>query len=371
MKNIIILGGSYAGISTAHRILKQAPKTELFKITLVSPDTHFYWNMASPRAVVPGKISDDEIFRPIAPGFKPYPASQFEFLVASATSLNVEEKTVRIAGLSGDETLHYDYLVIATGSRTKADTPFKSLGSTEDTKQALHELQARVKTAKTIVIAGAGITGCEVAGELATGYESQKEVILLVKGDSVLDSAPGFVQKHVLKDLQNLKVDVRINTTVSSVLHRQTGGEELSLSDGSKLVVDLYVPTFGVKPNSSYIPSNLLNDNGYVMVDDCLQVHGAKDIWAVGDVSDAEWLQFIFCDRQSTHVAKTLVAIIGNKVSSAPYKRATTRMMGLSVGQNAGAGHWGNFQIPTFLIKYMRKTLFLENMGKTVDGTMF
>jgi NADH dehydrogenase FAD-containing subunit len=143
MKTVIILGASYAGISTAHRILKQATKTEPFKTTLVSPNTHFYWNMAAPRGAVPGQIPEDELFRPIAPGFEQYSASRFEFILASATGLDVDNKTVEISGSFGDKTLTYDYLILATGSRTKTDMPFKGLGSTEATKQALHDFQGK------------------------------------------------------------------------------------------------------------------------------------------------------------------------------------------------------------------------------------
>jgi hypothetical protein len=81
MKNIVILGGSYGGISTAHRILKHAGKTALCKITLVSPNTHFYWSMAAARGLVPGQITDEELFRPFAEGFKRYPVSIFSLLV--------------------------------------------------------------------------------------------------------------------------------------------------------------------------------------------------------------------------------------------------------------------------------------------------
>jgi hypothetical protein len=77
MKNIVILGGSFAGIGTAHRILKQAGKTAPFKIILVSPNTHFYWSMASARGLVPDQISDEQLFRPIIEGFKQYPVCTF------------------------------------------------------------------------------------------------------------------------------------------------------------------------------------------------------------------------------------------------------------------------------------------------------
>jgi NADH dehydrogenase FAD-containing subunit len=179
MKNIVILGGSYAGVSTAHRILKQAAKAGPFKITLVSPNTHFYWSIASPRGLVPGQLSDEKLFQHIVAGFNQYPASQFEFILASAESLDVEAKKVGISGCTGNKTLDYDFLVLATGSHTKGDTPFKGLGSTEATKDALHDIQARVKEAKTIVIAGAGVTGVETAGELGFEYGRQKEIILV------------------------------------------------------------------------------------------------------------------------------------------------------------------------------------------------
>src|ERR1700761_8178051 len=61
MKNIVILGGSYAGVSTAHRLLKQHAGRGPFKITLVSPNTHFYWNMAAPRGLLPGQFKDEQL----------------------------------------------------------------------------------------------------------------------------------------------------------------------------------------------------------------------------------------------------------------------------------------------------------------------
>ena len=73
MKKIVILGGSYAGISTAHRLLRQAGKTGNCKVIMVTPNTHLYWSLASARGLVPGQLSDEQLFRPIADGFKQYP----------------------------------------------------------------------------------------------------------------------------------------------------------------------------------------------------------------------------------------------------------------------------------------------------------
>jgi NADH dehydrogenase FAD-containing subunit len=198
MRNIVILGGSYAGINTAHRILKQAGKTGNFKVVLVTPNSHMYWSMASARGLVPGQLSDEQLFRPIAYGFKQYPvctststillcradpavlkATQFEIILATAKSVNVVAKKVGISSATGSGLLDYDFLIVATGSHAKADVPYKSLGSTEHTTATLHDFQARVMKAKTIVVAGGGVTGCETAGELAYEYGRQKEIIFV------------------------------------------------------------------------------------------------------------------------------------------------------------------------------------------------
>ena len=104
------------------------------------------------------------------------------------------------------------------------------------------------------------------------------------------------------------------------------GRKELTLSSGDKLTTDMYVSTFGLIPNSSYIPAAYLNANGSVMVDEFLRVKGAKDVWAIGDVSDVESWQFITCDRQSTHLAKNMISMMNNK-APLPYKVAASRMI--------------------------------------------
>jgi len=45
--------------------------------------------------------------------------------------------------------------------------------------------------------------------------------------------------------------------------------------------------------------------------------------------------------------------------------------MGLQIGKKAGTGHFGTFKIPSFIIIRARKTLFVENMGPTVNGALF
>ena len=122
-----------------------------------------------------------------------------------------------------------------------------------------------------------------------------------------------------MKNLQNLKVDIKLQTKVTGSAQMPNGRHELTLSGGDKLNTDMYIPTFGLVFNSSYIPAQFLNANGSVRVDEYLKVKGAEDVWALGDVSDLEGSQYMFLEYQSAHLAKNIALILSNK-APLPYK---------------------------------------------------
>ena len=104
------------------------------------------------------------------------------------------------------------------------------------------------------------------------------------------------------------------------------GQQELTLSSGETLITDMYIPTFGVTPNSSYVPAKYLNAEGFVIVDEYLKVKGAEDIWAIGDISDREPPQFMPADRQAAHLAKNIVLILSSK-TPLPHKLGARGML--------------------------------------------
>ena len=113
-----------------------------------------------------------------------------------------------------------------------------------------------------------------------------------------------------------------------------SGQQEISLFDGHKLTADLYIPAFGLTPNSSYVPTALLDATGHIVVDDYLRVKGTMEVWAVGDVSNHEPAQFKVTDTQSAHLARNIAAILSNK-ALLPYRK-DTRMLRLVFGLELG-----------------------------------
>ena len=210
----------------------------------------------------------------------------------------------------------------------------------------------------------------------------------IASGPTILEESPASVSNYALKALKNLNVAVKLGIKVTASAQLPDGQKELTLSSEETITTNMYIPTFGLIPNSSYIPASCLNANGSVMVDEYLRVKGAKDVWAIGDVSDVESWQFITCDRQSAHLAKNMISMMNHR-PPLPYKVAASReivshntrwesstdlvlgFMGLQIGKKAATGHFGSWKVPSFIIARARKTLFVENMGPTVDGSLF
>lgn len=107
----------------------------------------------------------------------------------------------------------------------------------------------------------------------------------------------------------NVKLQAKVIETTQLPDERQ----ELTLSDGQKIVADLYISATGLKPNSSYVPHTLLDSKGFVIVDEYLRVKGVKDVWAAGDVSAREPPAFLISEAQAAHVAKSVVLVLSGK----------------------------------------------------------
>jgi len=82
------------------------------------------------------------------------------------------------------------------------------------------------------------------------------------------------------------------------------------LSNGEKKIVDLYLPTTGLVPNSEFIPKTLLNEGGFVTVDEFLHVKGFSDIWAAGDVADVQAPQIVHACKSISNLRKNILTLI-------------------------------------------------------------
>ncbi|KAI0404386.1 hypothetical protein F4802DRAFT_566946 [Xylaria palmicola] len=380
-KTVVILGGAYAGVQVAHRLLKSTmPHVKDLKVILVSKNSHFYWNMAAVRAIIPGVMQEDQYTLPIAPGFAKYPEDDFEFIIGTAQAVDTHAKTVKVVvddGEGSQRELDYDYLVVATGTRNAgpSNVPWKNNGTHEEITALLAETQAKVAAAKHIVVAGAGATGVETAAELGFEFGStrdkaaRKEIVLLSADKEVLggDSIAG----SVASELKKLRVTVRGSARVASATELPDGKTEIVLENGEKITTDLYLPTMGVTPNTEFLSDLYLTKKKFVDIDEFYAVRGAENVWAAGDVVWKPRGSFVLTDKQAAGVAKNIDAVLRGK-NQTPVKTIPIDVLMVATGRSRGAGRMGPvkaFSLMVYLIK--GKTLGTDKFPAWVDGTQF
>lgn len=298
-RNIVVLGVAWAGLGTAHHICKhllpqlQKSGTGKYVLHLVDPSTHFWWHIAAPRQICSvDELTIEKSFVPIKDGFKQYGSLQdsIVFHQATASGLDTQARTVSLATPNGStESLAYWALIIATGVRTP--TPLTGfVGSHEVSEQALREMNVKLKTAKDIVVAGGGPVGVETAGEIGAFLGSKAKVTLITSAAKLLPVFNDTRAKKAESLLKKVGVDVVYNTKVTASNDVGNGKTEIVLSDGKSLTVDVYIPAYGVQPNTEWLPADLKNSNGYVNTNSStLRVDkaGAR-VYAAGDVSGVD-----------------------------------------------------------------------------------
>lgn len=195
-----------------------------------------------------------------------------------------------------EQSLKYDYLVLATGARSaQQGVPWKAQDTHDETVEMLRKTGEKVKAAKHIVIAGAGATGCETSAEIKAAYKD-KDVVLLSADPEVLggDVLAGNMEHEIKK----LGVQVKKSSRVEGSRTLADGRTEVVLSDGSRIVTDLYLPTMGLQPNTEWVDKKHLNEHNYVEVDEFYRVKNAENVWACGDIVSTPRAAFMITDKQ-------------------------------------------------------------------------
>jgi NADH dehydrogenase FAD-containing subunit len=311
-KNMLILGASYAGLSTTHYLLKHVlpalPEPSQYQILLVSASSQTMCRPACPRALLSDDLFDQgKLFVNTAQQLEQYAQENVKFVFGKATNLDHENRTATIQHSDGKEqVVPFHTLVVATGASTPS--PLLGLNTTSsDLRNAWSLFRPALPTAKRIVIAGAGPAGVEVAGELGqylngspgwfgSGKSKVKvEVTLIASGDRILSALRPSIARTAESYLSTLGVTIVKNAHVERV-EPETAGRNttnltspttVTLSNGQILEADLYIPATGARPNTSFLTASLLQDDGRVITNPgTLRVDSAGlRIYAIGDCS--------------------------------------------------------------------------------------
>ncbi|RMZ81352.1 hypothetical protein DV738_g2169, partial [Chaetothyriales sp. CBS 135597] len=374
--SIVIIGGSFAGLTAAANLLRDIipalPTTTTYKVTVINPSEDFYWKIGAPRTIAnPDALPLSKTLLPIKPHFSKYTDEQFELIVAYAKAIDPASKTV---SLSTGQSVAYDSLVIASGTGF-ATNLWSTTGGTDALKAELADIHAQLQTAETIVIAGGGAAGVETAGELG------ERKITLYSGSTQLLN--GLGNKRVGADaearLKKFGVDVVNNNIQVTAHHREEGSGKtvLTLSDGSSVTADVYIAATGDKPNTSFVPADWLTDRGQVKTDPQtlrLNVPGVTNVYvygSVGSYSNGSIVDVIMAK-------KPFLETLRNDLSGGEpgprtknvYKKITSDVQFVPIGSQQGVGVAFGWKVPSFVVKsFKSKDFMIGNAVKYLEGT--
>ena len=301
--------------------------------------------MASVRRIIPGQLKDEAILKPIDASLKKYPEASYELVIGSAEKADFGAKSVAVSTPSGERTIAYDQLVLATGSRTpQTNVPWKAAGTYEEIVALLKQTEEKVVAAKHIVVAGSGATGVEAAGELGFEFGKTKEIVLLSAGDKLLNG--DIAAPAAANELKKLNVAIKYDYYVEDVRTVEGGKTEIVLRGGETISTDLYLPTMGLVPNTEYVDTKYLNENKTVQVDEFLRVKDTTNVWAAGDVVSKPRAGFMITKGQAAAVARNVELALTDKAPVAA-KGMPVDILACAVGRSRGAGRAGSIKLPS------------------------
>lgn len=303
MKRIVILGGGFAAIATAHRLEKVLRPDEA-ELVLISRENFSLFTPMLPE-VSSGALDTRHIVTPIRSQLR-----RTRFVLADVTHVDVRGKTVSFTHTLRDarETLTYDHVVIAIGSATStfglpgvAERVF-ALKTLEDAAILRNRFIWLLELADTtdddrerrrlltLVVVGGGFTGVETAGEMVELFRSvgrfyphvrkdDVNIVLVEGGKTLLPGLPPRMGEYSQHDLRRRGVRVITGDGVKGA-----DDDGLELASGERIETRTIIWSAGVRPRALSDSGELpRRKNGTIEVGRDMRVAGCDYVWAIGD----------------------------------------------------------------------------------------
>ena len=243
---VAVLGARYAGLTLARTLERNLPAEAELVVVDESTD----------------HLVQHELHRVVR-----RPGLADEITVSLADTLDCEVRQATVTALDADageatletpdgatETLNYDVGAVCLGARTafyglegvrEHATPLKRLADAREIRREFLGLTDGDRA----VVGGAGLSGVQVAGELAALADEREmdiEVCLLEQAPEVAPAFPASFQRAVRDALVDAGVSVRTGTAVD---HAES--ERITLANGSDLDYGQFVWTGGITGSSA------------------------------------------------------------------------------------------------------------------------
>jgi NADH dehydrogenase len=343
---ILVLGAGFAGLWAAIGAARKLDEMETPKAEteILVVDRNPYHNIRVRN--YEADLSDTAI--PLSGVLDPIGV---DHVVAEVAGIDAAKQEVAVTTAQGAQRLSYDRLVLALGSKLVRPpvTGLATHGFDVDTHLAtvrLNEHLAEIAqlpaspARSTVVVAGAGFTGIEVATEFPARlarFQINDPRVILVDPNPVVGSTIGDDARPVITEaLAAHHIETRLGVTVTAV---QENG--VTLSSGEFIPSMTVVWCGGMAANPLALELADKRDSyGRLFVDQFMRVTGLENVFAAGDIAA--------CALDATH----------STVMSCQFARP----MGRFAGHNVAADLFGQPMLPLNIDWYVT-VLDLGNWG--------
>lgn len=237
MKRVVILGGGFAGLFAARMLSRRGDVA----VTLLDPRAESHFLPMLPDVVGRG-FSREALTYPLRRAARRW---GFTFVNEAAREIDADASTV----WSACEALPYDALVVATGSTTNYHGQEGIRELSTPLEWFPHAMRIRDEATDpsvgTIVIAGAGYTGIEVATNLrrlANHRSLTKRIVVVDPAEEICPVVPAKFRPYVAETCERMGIEVRLETTAQPL-----DGRTVELSDGERIAGAALVWSAGVR----------------------------------------------------------------------------------------------------------------------------
>jgi len=327
-KRIVIVGGGLSAKHSAEVLLKKAKDLD---ITIIQPNQFVEWPLAMTVCLVQPELHD----KALATDASKFQVKGVNYKYGVAESVDTAAKVVQLRDNAG--AVPYDALIIATGFKMPLIYP--GVGVTlQERKAEVRKVGDAIKGATSCVVAGGGLVGLELAGDIRIQYPDKK-ISLLCRG-GVLGQWPQAHRSKVEAQLQRMNIEV---VTGASDAPTESSLDAGKIMFGDKeLAYDVFIPAYSQGPNTSFLTSAapaVLDGNGSIDVNEFLQAKACPEIFAVGVSNIKEWVGMPKLEGQWTSATKNVIGLLNGKPLTA--HKENLPFMKLPVATNIGHGPKG------------------------------
>jgi NADH:ubiquinone reductase (H+-translocating) len=372
-KRILIAGGGYAGIQAALTLERLLNRTDS-RILLIDKNKYHTLLPSLPEIISKRGFSIINYTDIIQ-------TKKIDFIQTTVTNIDLEKKEVFTSGNSYP--LGYDFLIISLGS-----TPFlphipglREYAIRFNTIQDAEKLANKLSDTDlrgNIVIGGAGATGVELAGEIASVLKHRSHprsnhhpTTVILVSPNLLPGFPDSIVKWTRAYLQSLQVKLILGRECYIT---EIKPDSIYLKNGNEIKDTMFIWTGGVTTIPLLQNIGLkTGSKGRVVVNKFLQAFGRDDVFVIGDAADIVDNQghslpttAYFAEQHGKVAAQNIYALIKGKKLQEYRPDQPGSNFAISIGSNFAVSRLGGLDLFGYSASKLKKLIkmkYLRDIG--------